>query len=310
MFSYKSKSKSKRKSKSKSMKYSYNYTSNSKNNNDSHIPYIVGGSLLLSYLLYKYGTLEKIPPPPLPKLPPQRIPPPSLPPKIPKVPKVPKIPIVPIVPKVHSLDASDFNKCKNIAGFIPYDDDEIEPRMKNFLDNYGHEIYDVKPDGNCFFHAISTGLLNKRNIYIDSDKLRQEIVSFILDNNDEEMLAYEHNNTVMERFEWENMMRTNGTYADGLVTLYMTYFLKINYGLNLIIYKAHEDHFRKLDGLGDFHYKIVDPATNVDDNLIIIHTGNHYMVVIAPFILGRHFGIPKKSIYRSKKSRRRSKKRR
>lgn len=274
----------KNKNKSKNMKYSYDYTPGGKNNNDVYIPYIVGGSLLLSYILYNYGTLEKIPPPPLPKFPPPRLP--------------PKIP-----PKVHSLDVSDFDKCKNITGFKPYHDTEVRPRMKNFLDNYRHEIYDVRGDGNCFFHAVSTVLLNKRNIFIDPYKLRQDIVSFILANNPSVILPYEHKNAEMSRFEWENMMRTDGTYADGLITIYMTYFLKIYYGVNLIIYKTNEDYFRKLDDIGDFHYKITDPATNVNDNLIIIHTGNHYMAVITPFILDRHFGIPKKLRRRSKKRR-------
>lgn len=225
--------------------------------------------------------MEKIPPPPLPK--------------------IPEIPIVPKVQKVHPSNTSDFDKCRNITGFTLCSSVGFKPQMKDFLKNYRHKIYDVKGDGNCFFHAISTGLLNKRNIHVDSDELRQEIVSFILNKNNNETLAYELNNDVMDRGEWENMMRTNGIFADGLIAIYMSCFLKIKYGLDLIIYKTYEDRFEKLDD-SENYYKITDPATNINDNLIIIHTGNHYMTVIAElFNFGRHFGNPKKSRRRSKK---------
>ncbi len=180
-----------------------------------------------------------------------------------------------------------------------------EEKLIKFLDKSKYEVYDVEPDGNCFFHALSTVLLFKSEGVYTSDELRKSIVDYTLTNNLDDMLFIETFNggVPVDRNIWKTEMMKYSTYADTRIVLNMINYIKINFGLDLIIFSETNRIFQRRETLNSESLTECDPTKmDLEKILILMHTGNHYMAVVKPIhMLDRGFGRIKK-LRKSKKS--------
>jgi hypothetical protein len=197
-------------------------------------------------------------------------------------------------------DLDPIEKCKRVTNYKAYNYYDNNYILKKFLNDNDYKVYDVNADGACFFHAVSVAMLHKTKIYIESQDLRKMAVDNAVDIFRHGIFMDDNDNAISVD-AWKNSMLGKYRYADASVVMGMANLLKKLYGLNLVIYYADGDSFKRYNGNNEKLKLVNSPSKYIDNNIYILYNGiNHYMAVAGP-LESYGFGTARKLHRRSRK---------